>query len=712
VQRRLLTLGAVLFLALAAIGPLTAEAGAATAGSPAVRSPAIEQLRQLLARDGAHTFHDLLRRPSVSLHRSVTEADPQVVTPSKWSHVPTPTFGSTQTAVLESVSCGTADNCVAVGTVTTAGGEQPIAATYTGGAWTASTVPAPTGEPDSTLSSVSCVGSTFCVAVGAESPTVTVTATTVGAVNATPLIEQWNGSAWSVVPAPTTGETGLSSVSCVSASFCVATGIGVTSTAGGKDVVVTTIVEQWNGSTWSASRLTPPATVIRLTPAVSCTSPVFCMITGTTADLGHKTLGLFGVEWSGATWTTTGAPSPGTTRAELLSGLSCVGPSLCMAAGSQVRNTASKFLTPLVMQWNGSTWSLATTPVPSTVSALATVSCFDPTSCVAGGAVGTITTGTVQPLILAWNGAAWSQTSLPHWSASSGSIDVGVAGVSCRLNALCVAVGQNGPSALSLVASTARPGYNEVASDGGIFSFGTAQFYGSMGGKPLNAPIVGMASTPTGTGYWEVASDGGIFAFGTASFYGSMGGQSLNKPIVGIASTPDGKGYWMVASDGGIFSFGDAQFYGSMGGQVLNKPVVGIAATPDGGGYYEVATDGGIFAFGDAQFYGSMGGQVLNKPVVGIAVTPSGGAASSSTASGGYYEVASDGGLFAFGTAPFYGSMGGKPLNEPIVGMAATPTGGGYYEVASDGGIFSYGAPFLGSMGGKPLNAPIVGLAQ
>ena len=48
-------------------------------------------------------------------------------------------------------------------------------------------------------------------------------------------------------------------------------------------------------------------------------------------------------------------------------------------------------------------------------------------------------------------------------------------------------------------ASGAAPqglGYHEVASDGGIFSFGDAQFYGSMGGTPLNKPIVGMASTP------------------------------------------------------------------------------------------------------------------------------------------------------------------------------------------------------------------------
>ncbi len=46
-----------------------------------------------------------------------------------------------------------------------------------------------------------------------------------------------------------------------------------------------------------------------------------------------------------------------------------------------------------------------------------------------------------------------------------------------------------------------------------------------MGGTPLNAPITGMAATSNGHGYWMVAADGGIFSFGDAPFYGSMGGH-------------------------------------------------------------------------------------------------------------------------------------------------------------------------------------------
>ncbi|HEV3366235.1 MAG TPA: hypothetical protein VG054_02140, partial [Acidimicrobiales bacterium] len=82
------------------------------------------------------------------------------------------------------------------------------------------------------------------------------------------------------------------------------------------------------------------------------------------------------------------------------------------------------------------------------------------------------------------------------------------------------------------------------------------------GAVVLNKPMVGMAATPSGKGYWTVASDGGIFSFGDAQFYGSMGGRSLNRPIVGLAAAPSAQGYWLVAQDGGIFTF-NVPFLGS-----------------------------------------------------------------------------------------------------------------------------------------------------
>ena len=204
------------------------------------------------------------------------------------------------------------------------------------------------------------------------------------------------------------------------------------------------------------------------------------------------------------------------------------------------------------------------------------------------------------------------------------------------------------------------PGYRLAGSDGGVFSFGNAGFFGSMGGTRLNAPIVAVASAPDG-GYWLAASDGGVFNFGSAGFFGSMGGTRLDAPIVAVASAPGGDD-WLAGSDGGVFNFGNAGFFGSMGGTVLNAPIVGIASTRDGAGYYLVASDGGVFAFGDATFQGSMGGTPLNKPIVGMAAD---------VGTSGYWLVASDGGVFSFG-APFLGSAGSLQLVAPVVGIAST----------------------------------------
>ncbi|HEX3334798.1 MAG TPA: N-acetylmuramoyl-L-alanine amidase [Acidimicrobiales bacterium] len=254
---------------------------------------------------------------------------------------------------------------------------------------------------------------------------------------------------------------------------------------------------------------------------------------------------------------------------------------------------------------------------------------------------------------------------------------------------------------LPMAASTTATGSTPALAPDSAVPFGTTAV-GTNAVSDPNAPIVGMAPTHDGGGYWLVGSDGGIFSYGDALFFGSTGALRLNAPIVGLAAAPDGGGYWLVARDGGIFNYGDAGFFGSAGAIHLNAPIVGMAATGDGGGYWLVASDGGVFTYGDARFWGSTGGTQLNAPVVGMAATPSGD---------GYWLVARDGGIFSYGDAPFSGSTGALHLNKPVVGMAAAPDGG-YWLVASDGGIFSFGsAAYFGSLGGTVLPAAVVGMA-
>ena len=170
---------------------------------------------------------------------------------------------------------------------------------------------------------------------------------------------------------------------------------------------------------------------------------------------------------------------------------------------------------------------------------------------------------------------------------------------------------------------------------------------------------------PPGQGYWEVASDGGVFAFGDAAFFGSIGGTRLNAPDRRASPPPPtARATGWSASDGGIFTFGDAAFFGSTGSTPPQPPIVGMAATPDGARLLA-----GRLRRRDLH----LRRRQLRRLHGRHAAQPSRSWASPPPPTGaGYWEVASDGGIFTFGDAAFVGSMGGTPLNQPIVGMAAS----------------------------------------
>ena len=197
-------------------------------------------------------------------------------------------------------------------------------------------------------------------------------------------------------------------------------------------------------------------------------------------------------------------------------------------------------------------------------------------------------------------------------------------------------------------------GYDLVAADGGIFNFGTAQFDGSMGGSYLSTPVVGMTKDVRTGGYWEVASDGGIFSF-DAPFEGSMGGTSLNAPIVGMVSDNLTGGYWLVASDGGVFAF-NTPFFGSMAVPNWTNQSLEWRPCPSGTATGSLRRTAAFSLSVMSPFYGSMGGISLNEPIVGMA---------SNAFGNGYWLVAKDGGVFAFGSAQFYGSMGVPSSTSP-----------------------------------------------
>ncbi|HEY1651734.1 MAG TPA: fibronectin type III domain-containing protein [Acidimicrobiales bacterium] len=254
-------------------------------------------------------------------------------------------------------------------------------------------------------------------------------------------------------------------------------------------------------------------------------------------------------------------------------------------------------------------------------------------------------------------------------------------------------------------------GYWLVGSDGGIFTFGSAQFHGSTGSLQLQRPVVGIVPTQSRNGYWLDASDGGIFAFGDAGFYGSIPGlglhpsgsglpNSLNAPIVGMVPSTDGGGYFMVSSDGGVFAFGDARFAGSCPG-IGGCSGAAVAVMPDasGNGYWVVTATGHVYTFGDAPYYGAPGQQ--SAPVTSAVGTPDGQ---------GYWILFADGAIANYGDAGNFGTPAGQFGGiDPATAIFTTSDGGGYWVASANGAVANYGdAPNDGSMLGTKLNGSII----
>jgi hypothetical protein len=647
---------------------------------------------------------------------------------SSWTVSTVP--GSGDDDVLLATDCISGAQCFATGVTlgdlssgTTV--PTPIIDSWNGLKWTYSTgAPLPTGVQGG-LFNLTCASPVDCWAVGAKLEAS-------GNGNSTgALIENWNGSKWSVVPVPTPSGNGvvgalLQGVTCTSASDCIA--VGATTDVNGGNL--NDLIEQWNGSTWTIVPGGNTGQTYDELLRVECLSADNCWAVGNAGPVQQNpnflpiypgAVGDQGLieHWNGSSWAvvpSTVEPSPG---GGFLYGIECLSTSDCWASGA-VTDASGQGSGLLMEQWDGSIWTdiSSSVPVPNGMSQgaiLSSISCVGPSACWAVGSYGTFGGGggggfRPQAFVEYWDGTSWSIESSPE----VGAIDL-LNSVSCVADVGCTATGTNSsesnehdPGLRSLVEQMTFPadssqGYLLAASDGGVYAYGLAQFHGSMSGHYLNAPIVGMASTPDGNGYWLVAGDGGVFCFGDAAFFGSMGGRHLNAPIVGIAHTSDGDGYWLVGSDGGVFAFGDARFDGSMAGRHLNAPVVGMAAS-DSGGYWLVGSDGGIFSFATS-FDGSATNLHLTSAVTGMAASGDGQ---------GYWLVAGDGGVFAYGDASYHGSVPGQgDVAQPnVVGIATTPTGQGYWLVGSNGDVYPYGdATFQGELTENHRVAPLTGIA-
>jgi hypothetical protein len=301
---------------------------------------------------------------------------------SNWRVIPSPNTNKLLDNDLSGIACVSTRSCTAVGYHYDGHAQQPLVERWNGRTWEIVRMTPGVGSSGAFLSAVSCRSPVDCTAVGAAHD----------ATANQPLIEHWNGTAWSREPAPSISKTlngYLSGVSCNSPKSCTAVGRYFTGS------VFRPLIEVRRGAAWSivGSPVASAGANSEL-DGVSCSSVSNCKAVGdVTVDGTTRTL----IEHGGRSrWSVVASPNAGVDDDNYLSAISCPTARACTAVGHHF--TGTSFVT-LIEQWNGSGWSVAPSPNVNTKKAnyLTGVSCLSPSTCTA---VGYFDVTTNQPLIV------------------------------------------------------------------------------------------------------------------------------------------------------------------------------------------------------------------------------------------------------------------------------------------------------------------------
>ena len=240
-----------------------------------------------------------------------------------------------------------------------------------------------------------------------------------GVVRSVNFADRWNGRRWSPV-----GGGGEISISCPTATICLAAGNG--------------LVTRWAGRHWT--RLHVPA---QEPWAIACSAPDACTAVGNTLSPPSSqasTLPQPLVErWNGQRWSNqTRLPAWGRSPAGWTASRTRR-PRAASPLATREPHLEAPATVPLAETWNGASWAAQRPPLPPDASSgqLRGVDCASPTSCIAVGflsnAAGTF------PLAEHWDGSTWSPMSMPSSTTSPDQL----VGIDCLSPDACIAVGGN-----------------------------------------------------------------------------------------------------------------------------------------------------------------------------------------------------------------------------------------------------------------------------
>jgi len=372
-----------------------------------------------------------LRRSLIALVPSLAAVAllvPAAASAAKWSIQETPAVPKVEAnGSLTSVYCTSSESCTAVGYYENSG-RFPLVERWNGTEWSPKELPNPTGGSSGELKSVSCSSSEACTAVGSYYNS---------ALKQVTLAERWNGKEWSVqtTPNPTEAKSSsLSGVSCASSEMCTAVGHYVNSSS-----VEVLLAERWNGKEWAIgeSKIPTGAKSSSLS-GVSCASGEACTAVGHYVNSSSVEVPL-AERWNGTTWSIQETLTPTGAKSSSLSGVSCASGEACTAVGHYVNSSSVEV--PLAERWNGKTWSIGETKVPTGAksSSLSGVSCTSSEACTATGRY--VNSSSVEvTLAERWNGKEWAIQTTPNPTEGKES---SIVGVSCTSAKVCIAVGRS-----------------------------------------------------------------------------------------------------------------------------------------------------------------------------------------------------------------------------------------------------------------------------
>ncbi len=271
----------------------------------------------------------------------------------------------------------------------------------------------PTSLPAPELAGAACPSPTSCFVVG-----------NFGAAPIDHLLEHWNGTKWTVVHTPTgydNHDSEFNGISCSSPDACTAVGDDVDG-----NNFVHALIDRWNGHTWTFQK----APMIDQAWSVACPTATSCYVT---------TGSLVGViaHWNGSAWSQQTIPSGFAASGDV----ACASDTSCWAIGVQNRSTAT------LVHWNGARWSVQSiAPVPGgRAIGMDAVGCSSVNNCfLVGSSFVNGDPSSDRRLVERWNGSTWSIVFTPLPSGATGG---GFDAVACRTGGSCLIAGGYNPTA-------------------------------------------------------------------------------------------------------------------------------------------------------------------------------------------------------------------------------------------------------------------------